>query len=524
MNADDSTNLSSSEWALELSELYAKRKLALALGGEANVRLQHEHGKLTARERISSLLDPGTFREMGMLAGVNTYREDGTWLHFQPANTVIGTGTITGRKVSVAADDFTIRGGSSESAVSEKWIYAERYALSMKMPLIRLVETAGGSVKLLEKKQSTKIPGYSTWPAVPLLRSCPVVGVAMGPCAGLGALKVMTSHFSIMVRGSSQVFAGGPPVVKQALDLDVDKEALGGYKVHSRNTGMVDNEAADEADALDQVRHFLSYLPSNARLLPPNGPTSEPADRADPWLRDAIPNDSRKLYDIRKILSAICDSKSIFEIGAYHGRSAITALARLNGHAVGIIANDPRFSGGAMTRLSSYKTSRFIELCDTFHLPIINFVDQPGNMVGPKAELDGTLFGAIQVLKAVESSTTPWMSVILRRAFGLAGGLHGRNHGGLDGRSLNHRVAWPSARWGSIPIQGGVQAAYKREIAAAADPLARRRELEAYYEHLASPFRTAANFGIVDIIDPIESRAVVCSWVVDAYQQLKAQL
>lgn len=511
------------QWATEFWELYEKRRLALQMGGEDRIRKQHEFGKLTARERVDRILDEGSFRELGMLAGKATYGEDGKWSEFVPANAIIGTGRIEGRKVSISADDFTIRGGSSESTISDKWIYAERLAFEMKMPLVRLVDTAGGSVRLLEQQQGTKIPGYPTWPVVPLLETVPVVSLAMGACAGLGAIKVLASHFSVMVRDTSQVFAGGPPVVKQALGVDIDKNELGGYKIHSRETGVVDNEAADDAEALASARRFLSYMPRNVWSLPPRITSEDSSERQDSWLNGAIPTDSRKVYDIRKILATIMDRDSIFELGRYHGRSTVTCLARLNGVPVGIMANDPRMLGGAMTMSASNKIERFVEMCDTFHLPIINFVDQPGNMVGLEAERAGTLLGALRVLKAIERSTSPWISIFIRRAFGLAAGLHGRKHG-IDGRSINHRVAWPSARWGSIPIEGGVQAAYSREIREAPDPVARRKELEEYYARLASPFRTAARFGVVDIIEPLETRPLLCDWVDDAWEVIRAQL
>lgn len=502
------------EWQAEHDDLRRRRALAEAMGGPESVARQHEFGKLTARERIDMLCDKGSFREFGGLTGKATYGEDGELDSFTPANSVVGTGAVDGRHVCVAADDFTIRGGSSEAANPEKWVYLERLALEAAAPLVRLVDTAGGSVKLLDQNQTTRFPDYSKWPVLPLLEAVPVVGVAMGSCAGLGALKVIASHFSIMVRDTSQVFAAGPPVVKQALGIDIDKNTLGGYQVHSRHSGMVDNEAADEEDALRQVRRFLSYLPPNVWTLPERIDCDDPRDREDAWLDDAIPRNRRKVYDPRKIVNAIIDRDSAFEIGRYHGRSVITMLARMNGTPVGVMCGDPREAGGAMTLTSANKIERFIELCDKFHLPVINFVDQPGNMTGPEAERVATLSGAMRVMKAIERARVPWVSIVIRRAFGLAGGLHGAQYG-LDGgrRPLNHRFGWPSARWGSIPIEGGVAAAFKREIAAAEDPKQRRLELEAHYDRLSSPMRTAERFLIVDIIEPRKTRSLLCDWI-----------
>ena len=231
------------EWAPEIEEIEQRRAIAEQLGGPDAIARQHSLGKLTVRERIARLVDDGSFREFGALTGKVSYGPDGSRQSFIPSNSVIGVGRIDKRKVCISADDFTIRGGSSESTNSDKWIYIERFALETKAPLVRLVDTAGGSVKLLDQQQATKIPGYNNWPVVPLLDTVPVVGVALGSCAGLGAFKVMASHFSIMVRDTSQVFAAGPPVVKQAFGVDIDKNSLGGYEVHSRHSGLVDNEA-----------------------------------------------------------------------------------------------------------------------------------------------------------------------------------------------------------------------------------------------------------------------------------------
>jgi acetyl-CoA carboxylase carboxyltransferase component len=510
------------EWAAEIEEIEQRRAIAEQLGGPDAIARQHSLGKLTVRERISRLVDDGSFREFGALTGKVSYGPDGNRQSFIPSNSVIGVGRVDKRKVCISADDFTIRGGSSESTNSDKWIYIERFALETKAPLVRLVDTAGGSVKLLDQQQATKIPGYNNWPVVPLLDTVPVVGVALGSCAGLGAFKVMASHFSIMVRDTSQVFAAGPPVVKQAFGVDIDKNSLGGYEVHSRHSGLVDNEAEDEGDAIRQVRRFLSYLPRNIWTEPPRIRCDDDPDREEAWLDDAIPRDRRKPFDPRKVLDAIVDRDSFFEIGRYHGKSIITGLARLNGAPVGVMASDPRFHAGSMTVQAAQRCERLIEMCDRFHLPIVNFVDQPGNMTGLEAEMGGTLLGAIRVFKMIERVRTPWVSIMMRRAFGLAGGLHGPQYG-MTGLALNHRFAWPSARWGSIPIEGGVAAAYRREIEAAEDPGGRRRELEEHYNRLGSPFRTAERFGIVDIIAPRATRRVLCDWMDDCAEMIRMQ-
>lgn len=505
------------EWEEELHELALRRQQALAMGGPEALAKLHAKGRMDARQRLAKLLDPGSFQEMGCLAGKGHYDAQGRFTRLDPTNSIVGTGRIDGRKVALTVDDFSIRAGSSEASVADKWIYIERLAHQLRMPLVRLVDSAGGSVKLLMQMGGTKIPGYSQWPVNDLQQTVPVVGVALGSCAGLGAIKVLSSHFSVMVRGQAQVMAAGPHVVRQAYAQEVDKNDLGGHLVH-RKSALVHNEAEDEADALAQVKRFLSYLPRSVyHLAPVTAPHDDPW-RADDWLKDAIPRERRKIYDPRKILASVLDTGSLFEIGRYQGGSVITALARLNGIPVGVIANDPKVQGGAMTLQAAYKMERHVKLCSLFGLPVVNFVDQPGNQTGLEAEVDGTLLGALRVGEALHSCQSPWVSILIRRCFGMAGAMHAPKYG----EALNLRYAWPSARWGSIPIEGGVMAAHKAEIDAAPDPAAKRAELEAFYLNMTSPFRTAEKFGILDIIDPRETRAVLCDWVEDAWEAVKA--
>ncbi len=497
------------------TELDARRAAALQMGGPEGLAKQASLGKLTARERIDRLLDPGSFVEMGMLAGKGHYDEHGAFVSFSPANAVMGAGDVGARRVVVSADDFTIRGGSSESTISDKWIYAERYAHQMRLPIVRLVETGGGSIRILEQNQSTKIPGYPSWPWMPLLAQSPVVGVALGACAGLGAVKVCASHFSVMVKGMAQVFAGGPPVVKRGIGEDVHKEALGGAEVHTRQSGIVTNAAGSEEDAFAQVRRFLSFMPTNVWSLPPRLSSEDERGRADAWLDEAIPLDTRKIFDVRRILQSVFDAGSLFELGRTFGGSTVTMFGRLDGCAVGIVANDPRVMGGALTAQAARKLERFVDLCDTFHLPIVNLVDQPGVMFGSEAEKAGSIGAAMAAISAIEQSRVPWCAIILRRSFGVGGQMHGPQHG-PDGYALLHRFAWPTARWGSIPVEGGVAAAYKRELAEAEDSQQRQQELEEYYRNLSSPYRTAERFGVIDMIKPRETRPLLCDWVRDA--------
>ena len=505
-------------WKSEVDELNKRAGLAEQLGGKKGRDYQHSIGKKTARERINMLLDANSFCEMGKIAGKGEYDEKGNFLSSTPSNAIIGKGRINKKKVAVSIDDFTIRGGSSEATIADKWLYIERYALEMKMPLLRLVDSAGGSVKLLEKMGFTKVPGYPSWPQFQLMGEVPVVGIALGACAGLGAIKVGYAHFSVMVKGTSQVFAAGPPVVKAAMAEGLDKEELGGWRIQTRDSGAVDNAAKDEQDAFDQARQFLSYMPQNVHHLPPRIETSDTSDRREEMLLEAIPRNRRRSYKVRQILEAVLDKDSIFEIAPKIGPSLVTSLARLNGYVVGVMANDPNYAGGAMTRASAMKTEKFIDLCDNFHVPIVNFVDVPGVMPGLAAEKAGTIRSVLKCLAAIEQSQTPWCSIIMKRAFGLAGGMHGRKRG------INLRYAWPSGYWGSIPLEGGIWAAYRKDIEGSGDPQARLTELEQYYSKFTSPFRTAEKFSIPDIIDPRETRPLLCDWIDEAYEVTKSHL
>lgn len=449
-----------------------------------------------------------------MLTGRGIYGPDGNLEGVVPANIVIGQGRINGRRVVVSAEDFTVRGGSSEATSPEKWQFAERLALDRAVPLIRLVDAAGGSVKLLEQMGATKIPGYPHWPATELLAVVPVVGAALGPCAGLGAVRVVASHFSVMARGTSQVFAAGPDVVGPGIGEWVSKEELGGSAIHARGSGVVDNEAESEAEVMQQIRRFLEYLPQNVFTVPPRTTSDDPAERRDDSLTSIVPHNPRRVYPMRRILESVFDRGSLFEIGRYQGRSTITMLGRLIGYPVGIMANDPYEQGGAMTAEAAEKITRFVDMCDVFHLPIVNFVDQPGVAIGRAAERRGTIRRAVRARAAIGQTSVPWAVIFVRRAFGVAGAAYGPLSKPLV------RYAWPSARWGSIPIEGGVEAAYKREIAAAADPAKRRDELVEYYRRYESPFRTAERFGIEAIIDPRDTRPLLCEWVEEAYEMV----
>jgi acetyl-CoA carboxylase carboxyltransferase component len=507
-------------WKPEIDELERRVTLARQMGGAANVERQHAAGKLTVRERIERLLDAGSFHETGALAGKSTY-EAGRLTSITPSNFVLGTGRIDGRRVVVGGDDFTVRGGAADGAVGYKAGYGELLARELRLPLVRLVDGTGGggSVRTLDKMKRTYVPANPSWDVtVALLSEVPVVGACMGSVAGLGAARVVTSHFSVMVKGTSQLFVAGPPVVERGVGEVVSKEELGGSHIHAHGNGVVDNEVNSEEEACAAIRGFLSYLPPNVWQIPPRGRPEDPSDRRDEALLSIIPRSRRRGYDVRRILELVLDRGSIFELGRYQGPSLVTVLGRLHGYPVGALANDPLAGGGGLDARASEKMMRFVDLCDTFHLPVVNFVDQPGFLIGSAAERAGTIRAGARALAAVYQATVPWVSIILRRVFGVAGAAHG------NAQSLNLRYAWPSGDWGSLPIEGGVMAAYRREIEASPDPEARRLELERQLDALRSPFRTAEAFGVEEIIDPRDTRPLLCEWVATAYDRLPSEL
>jgi acetyl-CoA carboxylase carboxyltransferase component len=359
------------------------------------------------------------------------------------------------------------------------------------------------------------IPGWDV--AVDNLSTVPVVAGALGPVAGLGAARVVASHFSTIVRGTAQLFVAGPPVVAAAMGETPDKEALGGARAQTR-AGAVDNEAADEDDALQQLKRFLSYLPPNVWEAPPIASTTDRPERREERLLEIVPRDPRKPYRARQILEAVLDRDSIFEIGAQYGRPLITALARLGGRPAGVLASDPNHYGGGLTADASEKLTRFADLCDQFGLPVVNFVDQPGFLIGTEAERQGTIRRGARAMFAVYQATVPWVSVIVRKVYGVAGAAHG------NAQRLNLRYAWPSADWGSLPIEGGIEAAYRRELEAADDPVALRAQIEARLNAVRSPFRTAERFGIEEIIDPRNTRPILCDWAEQAHELVRYEL
>lgn len=495
-------------WQKELDELAKRREMAAQMGGADKLARQQARGKLNARERLEALLDFDGFDEIGGLAGKGEYTENGEFISSAASNFIFGRGRINGRTVVATADDFTVRGGASDAAIHRKFIVAEQMAHELRLPIIRMIDGTGGggSVKSLETMGHTYVPMVPGWDHITKnLETVPVVALALGPTAGLGAARAVASHYSVMIKGLSQIFTAGPAVVA-ALGESQDKESLGGSGIHTRN-GVIDDEAVDEADAFARARAFLSYLPDYAgaplvRVKPKDSP-----NRREEKLLSIVPRDKLKAYNMRKILEVVFDKGSMFEMGRHWGRAAITGFARLDGWPVAVLANDPMFLGGSWTADTAEKAKRFVETAELFGLPVINMVDNPGFMIGLEAEKTATIRRGVEAMNAVYRAKVPWASVIIRKAYGVAGAAMS------NAERFPYRIAWPSGDWGSLPIDGGVEVAYRSEIEAADDPKAELAKIKARLANISSPFRTAEAFWVEDIIDPRDTRKWLCDFV-----------
>ena len=496
-------------WAPLLDDIRTMQGLALkrlAPGStDPGVVRQRSRGKLTCRERISLLLDTDSFREVGSIAGFASYDDAGQVVDFTPANHVGGWGKIDTRSVLVCADDFTSRGGHADGAIGAKSRHLDQLALEMRVPSVRLLDgsSGGGSVAAMvpaQKKEGEStakestgaikagrprvaggggsyLPGHlGSTMYTEQLSTVPVVNMLLGSVVGIGAAKAVLGHFSVMVRDIAQLFVAGPPVVIHAMGYDISKEELGGWHIHCRN-GSVDNLAETEEEAAAMARRFLSYLPSSVYEAPPVLPPNpdDPPERREDELFALIPITRTTTFDIRKAIRLMADADSFFEIGPLWGTDQVTGFVRFNGHPLGVIASDSQHpNGGALTADGCAKLTRHLDLCDLFHLPILNLVDNPGFAVGLEHELAGTIRKGGEWMIAFSQVGVPIFTVVMRRSFGVAG-----NNYATPRSRPSVRVAWPAADVGGIPPEGGIEAAYKRQLAESDDPEALRSELMA---------------------------------------------
>ncbi|MFI4936065.1 MAG: acyl-CoA carboxylase subunit beta, partial [Caulobacterales bacterium] len=505
---------------------------------------QRSRGKLTCRERIDLLLDDGSFREVGSVAGFASYDDEGRIADFTPSNHVGGWGKIEGRTAVVCADDFTSRGGHADGSIGAKSGYLDRLSLNLRCPSVRLLDgsSGGGSVAAMVPQQQKAgestakessgaitagrprvaggggsfLPGHlGSSMFAEQLGQVPVVNVLLGSVVGIGAAKAVLGHFSVMVRDIAQLFVAGPPVVSHAMGYDITKEDLGDWRVHCRN-GAVDNLAETEDEAMAMTRRFLSYLPTSVYEAPPvlSPDPTDPVDRREEELFTIVPRKRTTTFDMRRAIRLMADKGSFFEIGPLWGTDQITGFVRFGGYPMGVMASDSRhINGGALTADGCDKLTRHLDVCDLFHIPLLNLVDNPGFAVGLEHEIAGTIRKGGEWMIASAQASVPIFTVIMRRSFGVAGNNYATPRSGVSAR-----VVWPAADVGGIPPEGGIEAAYKRQLAEAADPAALRAEINARIESARGPLGPLNRFQMEEMIDPRETRRWVCEWVQNAWR------
>jgi propionyl-CoA carboxylase beta chain len=469
-------------------------------GGAVRIERQHASGKLTARERLDLLVDPGSFVELDAFV-THRSREfalDGQ--HFLGDGVVTGHGTIQGRLVFVFSQDFTVFGGSLSEAYAEKICKVMDLAMRVGAPVIGLNDSGGARIQ----EGVVSLAGYADIFLRNTLASgvIPQLSVIMGPCAGGAVYSPAITDFTIMVEGTSYMFVTGPNVVKAVTHEDVDSERLGGAVTHTTLSGVAHVAGKDEAESLDLARRILSYLPQNNLEDPPLGPLTDPPDRRDPELDTIVPDDPQRPYDMHGVIERVVDDRGFLEIQPGFAANIITGFARLGGRSVGIVAQQPSVLAGALDIDASMKAARFVRTCDCFNVPLITFVDVPGFLPGVGQEHGGIIRHGAKLLFAYCEATVPKLTVITRKAYG----------GAYDVMSSKHvrgdiNLAWPSAEIAVMGAEGAVNIIFKDQIAAADDPAAERARLVAAYEtEFANPYVAAARGYVDDVILPSETR------------------
>lgn len=482
-----------------LVKLEERRQRGTAMGGEMRIKRQQDQGKLTVRDRVSKLLDPHTFQEYGQLCSHVSHDAQQT-SEITPADGVVaGFGKIDGRYAAVIGDDFTVKGGSHGVINARKKLHLVQMVRRERVPLIWMVDGAGARGQEL---MNDGLPDVTHFIEMARLSgTSPQVSLVLGPCAGDAALIGSSTEFIVMREGTGMMAAGGPPVVQAATGMVVTKEELGGSEIHAKQSGIVDRVAKTDEEALELARQFLSYLPTNAWSYPPQGTPSEP-EPID--LEKVMPEEPRRPFDVKKVIRGIVDAGSFFEIKPDWGRMLVTGLARLDGHPVGVIANQSMVGAGAITSAAARKARRFIDLCSAYHIPLLFLQDVPGVMTGPQAEKEGTLRDGLAVVYAMAWADVPKVTIVLRKAFGF-----GACAMGGWGGEQTLVAAWPTADFASMPVSGGTAAAFKDEIQNAADPAAKLIEIESRFKDGTDPFNAAARFTVHDVIRPRETRTRV---------------
>lgn len=484
----------------KIQKLFAMKQQALAGGGEDRIAKQHAQGKLTARERLDFMLDKGSFRELDMFV---THRSNDFGLEKQRImgdGVVTGYGTINGRLVYVFSQDFTVFGGSLSESHAEKICKIMDLAMKNGAPVIGLNDSGGARIQ----EGVVSLGGYADVFLRNTLASgvIPQISLVMGPCAGGAVYSPAITDFIIMVQDTSYMFVTGPDVVKTVTHEEVTFEELGGALTHAAKSGVAHFAAENEEHALFIAQKLLSFLPLNNMEDAPFTPPSDDPLRMDEALDTIIPDNPNKAYDMKAVIRHIVDDGDFLEVHEHWAQNILVGFARLGGHSVGIVAQQPAVLAGVLDIASSTKAGRFVRFCDCFNIPIITLVDVPGFMPGTAQEHGGIIRNGAKLLYAYCEATVPKITVITRKAYG----------GAYDVMSSKHirgdvNLAWPSAEIAVMGPEGAINILYRRELAAAEDPTALRAQLvQEYREKLANPYVAAARGYIDDVIEPRETR------------------
>ena len=487
-----------------VEELEARRATARLGGGEERIARQHAQDKLTARERLDLLIDAGTWVELG-IHGRPHFSQRAMEGKEAPADGVVtGYGKVDGRLVAVAAYDFTVMAGSMGMTGETKVARLRELALSKRIPLIWLLDSAGARIQEAAGSLFAG-SGHLFREEVVMSGVVPQVAALMGPCAAGTAYIPGLADFVPMVKGRGSMALAGPHLTKAVTGEDVTQEELGGSKVHTRISGVGDLEVDSDEDCIRAIRDYLSYFPSHCEEAPPRREAADPVDRRDEELLDILPESPRKPYDMYDVIGHIVDDGEWFDLKPRFARTIITCLARMGGRPVGIVANQPRHLGGILENDSADKAARFINLCDAYGIPLLFLQDVPGFMVGTKVERAGIIRHGAKMLYAVSRATVPKVTVVVRKAYGAG-------YYVMCGRAYEPDliVAWPSAEISVMGPEGAVNIIFRKQIEAAEDPDATRAEMIEGIRRTIDPYIAAGNAMVDDIIDPRETRPVVC--------------
>jgi acetyl-CoA carboxylase carboxyltransferase component len=487
-----------------VEELEARRAKARLGGGEEKIARQHEQDKLTARERLDLLIDAGTWVELG-IHGRPHFSQRAMEGKDAPADGVVtGYGKIDGRLVAVGAYDFTVMAGSMGMTGEMKMARLRELALSKRIPLVWLLDSAGARIQEAAGSLFAG-SGHLFREEVVMSGVVPQVAALMGPCAAGTAYIPGLADFVPMVKGRGSMALAGPHLTKAVTGEDVTQEELGGSKVHTRISGVGDLEVESDEECIRAIKDYLSYFPSNCEQAPPRREPSDPIDRRDEELLDILPESPRKPYDMYDVIGHIVDDGEWFDLKPRFARTIITCLARMGGRPVGIVANQPKHLAGIVENDSADKAARFINLCDAYGIPLLFLQDVPGFMVGTKVERAGIIRHGAKMLYAVSRATVPKVTVVVRKAYGAG-------YYVMCGRAYEPDliVAWPSAEISVMGPEGAVNIIFRKQIEAADDPDATRAEMIEGIRRTIDPYIAAGNAMVDDIIDPRETRPVVC--------------